>query len=252
MDWAARIAAKREELKRLRVDARNVTPTLRDFTSAVATGRRSLSLVVEIARATPEEGPLVQQLDVERLAAVCDAHGASAIAVATDASAGGGSPAELALASRAASVAILQRDLILAKEQLYQARQYQADATLLDASALQAGEIKLLVDLAAATHMAAPVEVRSADELKMATSAGARILIIPAFEGERLSLALADALLPLVPRTGAALVRGPFAAAADFAPLRGRADGIWTCAPFMRATDPAAFLSTLASALEDA
>jgi indole-3-glycerol phosphate synthase len=252
MDLASRVAAKREELKRLRVDTRNVTPTLRDFTSAIATGRRGLSLVVELARATPEDGLLVQQLDVERLAAACDEHGAAAIAVATDAASSGGSPAELALASRAASVPILQRDLILAKEQLYQARACQADATLLQASALQAGEIKLLIDLAAATHVAAPVEVQSAEELKRAASAGARILVIPAFDGQRLSLALADALLPLVPRTSASLVRGPFARPEDCATMRGRADGIWTCAPFMRAADPTAFLTSLVAALEDA
>jgi len=49
-----------------------------------------------------------------------------------------------------------------------------------------------------------------------------------------------------------ALVRGPFATAADAAPLHGRADGIWTCAPFMRAPDPEAFLTPLVAALEDA
>ena len=52
MDAPSWIAAKREALKKLRVDARNVAPSIRDFTSAVATQKRGLSVVIELARST--------------------------------------------------------------------------------------------------------------------------------------------------------------------------------------------------------
>src|SRR5258708_39692222 len=57
-DWIQR---KREQLQRLRpVDVRNLVPTVKDFSQAVSTRREDLALVAEIARATPEDGRLLE------------------------------------------------------------------------------------------------------------------------------------------------------------------------------------------------
>ena len=249
MDSSAWVAAKREELKKLRVNARNVTPSLRDFTYAVSGA--GLNVILELARATPEEGPLAPRLDIPALARACGELDLSALAVATDGIACGGAPADLVAAAAASGLPVLQRDLILAKDQLSQARQHQADATLLRASTLQAGELKVLIDLAASMHMATPVEVGTAAELETAVAAGARIIVVPAFEGERLSLTLANALLPKVPRTAIAVVRGPFATAEELASVRGRARAVWICGPFLRAADPVGFARGILLAAEN-
>jgi hypothetical protein len=76
-------------------------------------------------------------------------------------------------------------------------------------------------------------------------------LVIPAFSSRSLSLALADRLLPRVPRSTTVLVRGPFAKPEDFEPLRGRADGVWIAGPLITSKDPESFLANLVRAAEN-
>lgn len=247
------IAIKREEVGRAaRLDLRNVTPSLRDFTQAVSTRRSSLSVVAELARASPEEGELVAAPDYLPLVAALDQAGAAAVAVATDGVVCQGSLPDLTMVSLATTSPVAQRDLILAREQIYQARLAGADAVLLHAAAVHAGDLRAFIEIAASMHMAAPVEVTSEAELQLAASAGARVVVIPAFghPHRALSLELAEALLPRVPRTVAPLVRGPFYRPEELEPLRGKADGVWICEPLMRAGDAASFIKSFVEAAE--
>jgi indole-3-glycerol phosphate synthase len=207
-------------------------------------------VVAELARSTPEEGSL-PQVDYAALAQALDDSDAAAIAVATDPVASSGSLADLSLVSRDASSPIVQRDLVLVREQLYQARLMGADAVLLHGGAVTPSDLKAFIELASSMHMAAPVEVARDDEMKIALAAGARIVVIPAFGQPHAALSLDGALslLPHVPKTATALVRGPFYRPEDLAPLQGKADGVWICEPLVRAGDPAEFLRAfLASA----
>jgi indole-3-glycerol phosphate synthase len=244
-DWMAR---KKEELGRAaRVDVRNVTPSTRDFTHAVSTQRSSLSVVAELARATPEEGHLAPMPDYQAITAALDDTELAAFAVATDQVVCQGSLPDLTVVSRAATSPVAQRDLVLVREQLYQARLAGADAVLLHAAAVIPGDLKAFIEIAASMHMSAPVEVRTLAELELAASAGARVVIIPAFGHPHasLSLDLAQTLLPEVPNTVAPLVRGPFYRPEELEPLRGKADGVWICEPVMRAGDAGAFMREL-------
>ncbi|HYV43246.1 MAG TPA: hypothetical protein VFA20_00235 [Myxococcaceae bacterium] len=247
-DWIAR---KKDAVGRAaRLELRNVTPSLRDFTHAVSTQRSSLSVVAELARASPEEGHLSPMPDYQAIASALDATDLAAFAVATDEEVCQGSLPDLTLVSRAASSPVAQRDLVLAREQIYQARLAGADAVLLHAGALAPGDLKAFVEIAASMHMSAPVEVRSEQEVQVAAAAGARVMVIPAFGHPHaaLSLELAQSLLPKVPRTVAPLVRGPFYRPEELEPLRGKADGVWICGPVMRAGDAAAFVGELLAA----
>lgn len=247
-DW---VALKKDELGRAaRLDVRNVTPSMRDFTHAVSTQRSSLSVVAELARATPEEGHLVPVPDYQAMAAALDETDVAALAVATDKAVCQGSLPDLTMASRATASPVAQRDLVLVREQLYQARLAGADAALLHAEVLIPGDLKAFIEIAASMHMAAPVEVRTQAELELAASAGARVVVIPAFGHPHagLSLELALELLPKVPRTVAPLVRGPFYRPEELEPLRGKADGVWICGPVMRAGDAAAFVREILAA----
>jgi len=126
-----------------------------------------------------------------------------------------------------------------------------ADAVLLTASVLNAGEVRTFMEICSSMHMAAPIEVRSETELSAAVDCGARIVVLPAFAEAELSLDPAKALLPKVPRTLTVLVRGPFAAREDFEPLRGLSDGIWTAGPLMKANNLATFLRDFVEAAEN-
>lgn len=245
------VRQKREQLRRVgAADVRNLVPTLKDFALAVSTRRQELAVVAEIARATPEEGKLRQSLDVAQMSGQIDLASAAALAVATDELVCAAQPSDLPLAARATSSPVVARDLILVPEQLYSLRLMGADAILLTAGALAAQQIRSFIEILASMHMSAPVEVASEEELSASVAAGAKLFVIPAFGQGGLSLSLADALLPRMPRTAVVMVRGPFAQSADLAPLRGRADGIWIAGPWMSAADPASFLEQLVRAAE--
>src|SRR6185436_18774491 len=96
-DWIAR---KKKTLGRpLRLDVRNVTPSTRDFTHAVSTRRSSLSVVAELARATPEEGHLPPMADYQAIASVLGETELAAFAVATDEEVCQGSLSDLTVVS---------------------------------------------------------------------------------------------------------------------------------------------------------
>jgi indole-3-glycerol phosphate synthase len=248
-DWILR---KREQLQRFRPpDVRNLVPTVKDFSQAVRTRREELAVVAEIARATPEDGRLAEVLDIGEMVRRADSASVAAVAIGTDETGFAATPSDLAMAARAASCPVVARDLILVREQLYHARLQGADAVLLMAAAIAPAELRSSIEVLASMHMAAPVEVASESEMSSSLACGARLLVIPAFDSRSLSLALADSLLPLIPRSTTVLVRGPFAKPEDFEALRGRADGIWIAGPLITAKDPEAFLATLVRAAEN-
>src|SRR5229473_869574 len=253
-DWIQR---KREQLQRLRpVDVRNLVPTVKDFSQAVSARRQNvdcpyLAVVTEIARATPEDGRLLEAPDIGEMVKQADSASVAAVAIGTDETAFAAIPTDLTTAARAASCPVVARDLILVREQLYHLRLQGADAALLIAAAISPAELRSLMEILSSMHMAAPVEVASESELSSSLGCGARLLVIPAFSSRSLSLALADRLLPLVPRSTTVLVRGPFAKPEDFEPLRGRADGVWIAGPLITSKDPESFLANLVRAAEN-
>jgi indole-3-glycerol phosphate synthase len=228
-DWTA---ARTQRLRRLgAAEVSGLMPSARDFIQAVSTHRSALAVIAELARATPEEGVLDPALDVEKLCRLANEAAVSALAVATDPILCQGDDLLLASASRLFEGPLLMRDLVVGRDQLYGARLLGADAVLLTAAALPASELKACIEIAGSMHMATPVEVASGGELTVALAAAARVVVIPAFKGSALHLALADDLLPKVPRNVVAIVRGPFATPEDLTPLRGRADALWLAAP---------------------
>lgn len=245
------VRKKRDEVARFAsVDTRNITPSIRDFTHAVSTQRQQISVVAEIARATPEEGLLREHLDVANLAQSLDACGVSTIAIATDALLCKGSAEDLLVASRAVSIPLIARDLVVDRSQVYRARLAQADAVLLTLAATTAGELRIFVDLASSMHMGAPIEVTSADELRTALSVGARMIVVPAFRGSALDLEGALPLVAMIPRTVTAIARGPFERPDQIKPLFGLVDAIWTAGPFGRRSDPQTWLKKLVDVAE--
>ncbi len=98
--------------------------------------------------------------------------------------------------------------------------------------------------------MAAPVEVRTEKELSIALSVGARLVIVPAFAQDRLSLEVPDLLLAKVPRSITPIVRGPLGSLEELESLRGRADAVWIAKPILQAEDPQGFLARLVEVAE--
>jgi indole-3-glycerol phosphate synthase len=247
----SRIDARRAALRTLGpIDVRGVTPSIKDFQHSLAPYPGALAVIAELARATPEEGALAADYSADTLVPLLDEAEVAAIAVAID-PACDGYERDLARAAAITTTPVLARDLVLTRDQLYAARLHGADAVLLTASVVPAGELKSMLEIASSMHLAAPIEVQSPEELATAVACGARWLVLPAFDARgALSLAAVEALLPSLPRTVSAIARGPFARPQDFEPLRNRVAAVWLCGPLMRATDRLEFLRPLVQAAE--
>src|SRR5262249_1951813 len=118
-EWTAR---RKEALRRPDpLNIRNVTPSIRDFTHAVSTQRGPLAVGAEIAGATPEEGGRGSGVDAPWVAGVREGCLVSGVAVATAPVACKGPPRDLQVAASATSGPVVARDLVLSRDQLYEA-----------------------------------------------------------------------------------------------------------------------------------
>ena len=251
MNLVERSELKRAEVRQLGpLDLRGLTPSLKDFTQALAGGQGGLGVIAELARQTDEEGVLCEQLDLRRWVSVLERCELAAIAVSTDRSVRGQFE-DLSTVAATASSPVLMHDWVVSREQVYRARLFGADAVLLSAEAVSANELRALVEIAASLHMAAAIEIQTRDQLGVAVAVGARVAVVPAFGPRGLDLTSFEALFPSFPRTLSAVVRGPFQGPEQLGSLRGRAQAIWTTGPLMRAANPEEWLRSLVEAAEN-
>lgn len=165
---------KREEVKSI-----NVTYQKRENTHAFlnALQKEGLSVIAEIKRKSPSKGDINLKLDPMSLAQEYEKGGAAAISVLTDFEGFGGTISDLKLVKRGSKVPILQKDFIIDPIQISEAIAAGADAILLIVGALQerTGEF---IQLAEEQGIDALVEIHGEEELKIAATAGAKIIAI--------------------------------------------------------------------------
>lgn len=173
-DILERIAAtKRQEVEAMK----RILPLEVIRHSALNTARKPLSMsesiknrptavIAEHKRRSPSRGEIAPMSSVAEIAEAYSKSGAAAMSVLTDTPYFGGSIADLAVARMAApSLPILRKEFIVDPWQIYQARVWGADAVLLIASMLSAGELDEFNDLAHALGMETLVEVHNAGEI---------------------------------------------------------------------------------------
>jgi len=146
----------------------------RDFRQALAT--RAPAIIAEIKKASPSKGLLAPDFDPVRLARQYAAGGAAALSVLTDQAFFQGSLADLAAARGVCQLPVLRKDFTLGESDVLEAAAGGADAILLIAAILEAGEIRGLGALAASYGMAALVEVHDERDLAKAIEAGAAMV----------------------------------------------------------------------------
>ena len=149
-------------------------PPARDLEAALAGNH--ISLIAEIKRATPSQGPLDLDLDAARLARAYEAGGAAAISVLTEPDYFKGSLEDLQ-AARVADVPLLRKDFILDVFQLLEARAAGADSVLLIARVL-GDDLAAFVRASRALSMEPLVEVFEESELETARDAAARVIAV--------------------------------------------------------------------------
>ncbi len=168
---AAKAARPERELRAALADA----PPPRDFFAALS-GGGPIKLIAEVKRASPSKGLIRADFDPVAIAAIYQQHGASCISVLTDAPYFQGSLDYLRAIRQAVGLPLLRKDFLLDAYQLLEAREAGADAVLLIAECLSAGQLRDLHAQALDLGLTPLVEFYDADNLDQVLAAGARLV----------------------------------------------------------------------------
>jgi indole-3-glycerol phosphate synthase len=155
--------------------AERVAEARTPFAFAKALAREGVNVIAEIKSASPSAGAIVDNPDVETIAADYARGGAAAISIVTEPEFFHGSRAWIARA-KSAGLPVVMKDFVVSGSQITNGVAAGADAILLLASLLDARRIAELIGLLDAYGCDALVEVHDEDELQHAIDGGARII----------------------------------------------------------------------------
>ncbi len=166
----ARISPLRAELER-RAAGR---PPARDFRAALLA--HPPAIIAEVKKASPSKGIFTGDFRPAPIARAYADGGAAALSVLTDQEFFQGTIADLETARAAVKIPVLRKDFTIDDLHVIEAAAHGADAILLIAAILSAGEMRRFRELAARHGMAALVEVHDEEELGPALDSGAEIV----------------------------------------------------------------------------
>lgn len=141
----------------------------RSFLDALAAP--GLSVIAEIKRASPSRGPIAAIPEPIDLATRYAEGGATAISVLTEPVHFRGSLEDLSRVAASVRVPVLRKDFVVDAYQLAEARAHGASAALLIVAALDDGQLRALLQDAAALGLDALVEVHTESEVRRAAAA---------------------------------------------------------------------------------
>lgn len=145
------------------------------FSAALKNGG-GIKVIAEIKAASPSAGTIVDNPDVEAIAADYARGGASAISVVTEAESFRGSREWIARAARASGLPVIMKDFVIEPVQLAAGVAAGASAILLLASLLDAATIRRFIAILDQFGCDALVEVHDGAELVRAVEGGARLI----------------------------------------------------------------------------
>jgi indole-3-glycerol phosphate synthase len=174
-------ARKRQELSPLSSVERKAldAPAALDALGFLGSGS-SITVIAEIKRASPSKGPLAEISDPAALARDYDAAGASAISVLTEQRSFLGTLDDLRQVRASVSIPVLRKDFIANEYQVLEARALGADIVLLIAAGLEREHLIRLQKFVESLGMVAFVETHNLEEVKFASSIGAKLVGINA------------------------------------------------------------------------
>lgn len=199
------VAARKREapIHELKARIRDL-PAPRDFHHVL--DRRALGgdirLIAEVKRASPSQGVIREEFDLDEVVHAYVRAGAAALSVLTDEPFFRGTLDDLARVKAGVSVPVLRKDFIVDPYQVYETRVWGADAVLLIVAALQTQDFLDLLGLSAELGLYPLTEVHTREELQRALEAKVPIVGInnrdlKTFE---VSLETTFALLREIPR----------------------------------------------------
>jgi indole-3-glycerol phosphate synthase len=170
----ARLAAESIDVEDTRRAAFERARAREPFAFSKALARDGVNVIAEIKSASPSAGTIVENPDVDAIAADYARGGAAALSVVTEPDFFRGSHGWLALA--AAHKPVIMKDFVIEPSQLLRGAAAGANAILLLASLLDAATIGRFIALLDSLGIDALVEVHDDDELARAVGGGARLI----------------------------------------------------------------------------
>lgn len=151
-------------------------PETKGFAAALRQTSDPVALIAEVKKASPSKGVIRADFDPVSIALQYETAGASAVSVLTDVEFFQGKPVFLPQIRDVVNLPLLRKDFIIDEYQIYEARLLGADAILLIAGLLSAGQIKRYRELARDLGMDSLVEAHDRRELDKAIAAGATLI----------------------------------------------------------------------------
>jgi len=138
--------------------------------------RPGISVIAEFKRRSPSAGDIRPDASVAEVALAYEQAGAAAMSVLTDGDFFGGSLADLREARSCSDLPILEKDFVVDRYQLYEAKANGADAVLLIVAALDEAVLADLHTEARAIDLDCLVEVHDREELEGALAIDADVI----------------------------------------------------------------------------
>ncbi|QSF43188.1 indole-3-glycerol phosphate synthase TrpC [Paenibacillus tianjinensis] len=143
------------------------------FREALVSRRnREIGLIAEVKKASPSKGLIRADFDPVSIAQGYEAGGADCLSVLTDTDYFQGSGLYLQQVRAAVNLPLLRKDFIIDERQIYEARILGADAVLLIAAILTAGQLAAFTDLSASLGLDVLIEVHDRSELELVAGTG--------------------------------------------------------------------------------
>jgi indole-3-glycerol phosphate synthase len=225
----------------------------RDFAGALTRG--NINVIAEIKKASPSAGLLRPNFEPAALARGFEQAGAAALSVLTEEENFQGTLAHLRDARAAVALPVLRKDFILDSYQVWEARAANADSFLLIAAALDDLVLTDLLALGRELGMEPLVEVHTADELRRALAADARIVGVNNRNLHTLEVHTQTSLdlVNMIPDDCIAVSESGLRSPEDLRKLRAAGfDAFLIGESLMREADPGTALSRLLAAASEA
>ena len=147
-----------------------------DFPFQQALGRKGMSFICEVKRASPSKGVIAEQFPYVEIGKEYERAGADAISVLTEPFYFQGKNEYLSEIRREVQIPLLRKDFTVDVYMIYEAKKIGADAVLLICSILSPMQLAEYIGVAEELGLSALVEAHDETEIEMALKAEAKII----------------------------------------------------------------------------
>ena len=213
-----------------------------------------MQFICEVKKASPSKGLIAEHFPYVDIAKAYEAAGAAAISVLTETDYFLGDDRYLRQIYDAVQTPLLRKDFTVDAYQIYQAKTLGAGAVLLICAILDEKRIRSFIEICDSLGMSALVEAHDAEEVRMADSAGARIIGVNNRNLKDFTVDIGNSLRlrELVPGDTLFVAESGISTPEDVRALReGGVNGVLIGESLMRAKDKKAMLDYLRGKSDD-